>query len=106
MANIKYKMGNKLANMSELIKNLENTSNFIGGLGTSSLFADTLGTNPKITEPITINSNPDFKLSTIDNPLTKYKDVKITFETKEEFIFTFQKPSKLKENLPSCQKSF
>ena len=40
MANIKYKMGNKLANMSELIKNLENTSNFIGGLGTSSGFAD------------------------------------------------------------------
>ena len=99
MANIKYKMGNKLANMSELIKNLENTSNFIGGLGTSSGFADTLGTNPKITESITINSNPDFKLSTIDNPLTKYKDVKITFETKEEFIFTFQKPSKLKEQI-------
>ena len=39
MANIKYKMGNKFANMSELIKNLENTSNFINGLETSSGFA-------------------------------------------------------------------
>ena len=41
MANIKYKMGNKLANMIELIKNLENTPSFVSGLGTSSLFADT-----------------------------------------------------------------
>ena len=92
-------MGNKLANMSELIKNLKNTSSFVGELGTSSLFADTLGTNPKIFESIVINSNHDFKLSTIDNPLTKYKDVKITFETKEEFIFSFHKPSKLKEQI-------
>ena len=99
MANIKYKMGNKLANMSELIKNLESTSSFINGLGTSSGLADNLGTNPKISEPITINSNPDLELSTIDNPLTKYDDVKITFRTKEEFIFTFQKPSKLKEQI-------
>ena len=102
MANIKYKMGNKLANMSELIKNLENTSSFIDGLGTSSGFADTLGTNSLLPDPelpITFNSNPDFKITTIDNPLTKYDDVKITFRTKEEFIFTFQKPSKLKEQI-------
>ena len=102
MANIKYKMGNKLANMSELIKNLENTSNFINGLETSSGFADTLGTNSLLPDPqlpITLNSNPDFKITTIDNPLTKYDDVKITFRTKEEFIFTFQKPSKLKEQI-------
>ena len=102
MANIKYKMGNKLANMSELIKNLENTSSFINGLETSSGFADTLGTNSLLPDPelpITLNSNPDFKITTIDNPLTKYDDVKITFRTKEEFIFTFQKPSKLKEQI-------
>ena len=100
MANIKYKMGNKLANMSELIKNLENTSNFIGELGASSGFADTLGTNPKITDTLVVNSNPDFKLSTIDNPLTKYNnDVKITFETKEEYIFSFHKASKFKEQI-------
>ncbi len=99
MANIKYKMGNKLANISELIKNLENTSRFIVELESSSGFADTLGTNPKISEPIFLNSNPDFKSTKIDNPFTKHKDVKITFETKEEFIFTFQKPSKLKEQI-------
>ena len=70
MANIKYKMGSKLANMSELIKNLENTSSFINGLNFMG-FADTLGTNstPDPELPITLNSNPDFKITTIDNPL-------------------------------------
>mgnify|MGYP001450618472 CR=1 FL=1 len=29
MVNIKFKMGNKLANMSEPIKNLENTKHYI-----------------------------------------------------------------------------